>query len=269
MSLLLRFLLLLALFCTSTGRVYAQEPAKEIGGEDIESLFSQDDVVDPVDLPEAREPKPSDLKELSDLVKLAPFEDVAVIQKRYLPKTGRFEFFAGPSLILNDPFFLGYGANLRLAYYFREKYGVELVGVLLDVKERGVTTDLKEKRGVKTSAIVSPKNYVGLDFKWVPIYGKMTLSNETIIPFDMYFSLGAGSTGTNQGISETTAHLGTGQIFAMGKATAIRWDLSLNMFNGRYNEEQTNGTFNQKTGFFNNLLMTVGMSFFFPEATYR
>lgn len=239
------------------------------GGDDIESLYSQEEeapaaVEVPVEKPADKQVQQADIKDITDLVQLAPFKDVAVIQKRFLPKTGRFEFFGGPTVVLNDAFFLNFGLNARLAYYFRERYGIEFVGMYLTTSERQVTTDLREKRGVTTTSIVTPKNYMGLDFKWTPIYGKMTWMNKKITPFDLYFSGGGGMTGTNQGSSEPTVHLGTGQIFAISKSMAFRWDFSWNFYNAK-----SSVTSSSSSSLYNNLFITVGMSFFFPEATYR
>ncbi|MEK7355848.1 MAG: outer membrane beta-barrel domain-containing protein [Bdellovibrionota bacterium] len=246
--------------------------------DDIENLFTKDDQAPApkeesgpertVDEPPSAKATPVpqaksvDVRGVGDLGKLAPFNDVAVIQKRYLPRTGRFEFFGAPTLVMNDAFFLNFGLDGRLAYYFQERYGIEFVAFLLTVSERQVTTDLREKRGVTTNTIVAPKNYMGLDFKWTPIYGKMTYMNNRITPFDLYFAAGLGATGTNQGSSEPTLHLGTGQAFALSKSMAVRWDFSWNFFTA------TNGTGTGR-GLYNNLYLSMGMSFFFPEATYR
>ena len=249
--------------------------------ENIESLFSKDDPsAQPTPAPAlpspavqssgeqldldntSSAPAKETFKGISDLSKLDPFSDVAVIQRRFLPKTGRFEAFGGASVVMNDAFFLNYGINGRLAYYFRERYGVEFLASLLTNSTRQVTDDLYNKRHVKTTAFVTPTNYYGLDFKWVPIYGKMSWRNKNIIPFDLYFSLGLGSTTTNQGGSSPTLHLGTGQVFAKTQSMAFRWDFSWNMFN------TTSSTGGGST-LYNNLFLSLGMSFFFPGATYR
>ncbi|HVK60071.1 MAG TPA: outer membrane beta-barrel domain-containing protein [Bdellovibrionales bacterium] len=233
--------------------------------DQIEDLFATEEQKPLTTQPQtsAQKAAPEEIKEVSDLGKLSEFSDVAVIQKKFLPKTKRFEAFAAGSFLTNDPFFLNFGANLRLAYYFREKYGVEFVSFALTSSERGVTTDLREKRGVVTSTIVSPKAFYGLDFKWVPVYGKQTWNNRKITPFDLYFSLGLGMTQTNQGSSEPTLHLGTGQAFALSQAMAFRWDFSWNMFQS---EGSTKGA---GQSLYNNLFLSFGLSFFFPEATYR
>lgn len=207
--------------------------------------------------------KTTEIKDVSGLGKLQSFKDIAVIQKRFLPKTNRWEFNLGPSLNLNDSFFINFGGGARLGYYFQERYGIEGIVTILTVTERQVTKDLAA-RGVKTTSFITPRAYYGLDFKWAPMYGKQTRANKKITPFDLYFSFGAGLTGTNQGDSAATLHLGSGQIFANSKSSAFRWDFSLYMFTAKSNVDQSGST-----SLFYNLLMTLGWSWFFPEATYR
>ncbi len=203
------------------------------------------------------------IKDVADLGKLSEFNDIAVIQRRYLPKTGRFEAYIAPSLVLNDAFFINYGLSGRLGYSFSERYGVEFLGTALSTTERSITTDLRQKRGVVTTSLLTPKSYIGADFRWTPVYGKMTWLNAKIVPFDLYFSIGPGLTATNLGTSEPTLHVGTGQIFAHTKGMAFRWDFGWNMFFSAAGDPS--GT----RSIYNTLYLSAGVSFFFPEATYR
>ncbi len=209
--------------------------------------------------------KASKVREISDLGKLAPFKDIAVIQKRFLPKTARFELFGALGSTLNDAFFVDATINLRLGYYFQERYGVELSVMAINASTRKVTDSLAD-RGVTTASLVSPKSYFGADFKYTPIYGKMALNNKRLTPFDMYFAVGGGSTTTNNG-SSPTLHLGTGQIFAMSKSFALRWDFSWNFYQATTYLDAAHTASSSST--FNNLFVLLGASFFFPEATYR
>ncbi|MCM2281499.1 MAG: outer membrane beta-barrel domain-containing protein [Bdellovibrionaceae bacterium] len=252
--------------------------AQDTTADDIETLFSAEEdarVNAPLEKKTSEQadaapaPAPADkpigeVKDLSDLVKLSPFEDVAVIQKRYLPKTKRFELFAGASGILNDAFFMSVGLMGRVGFYFSERYGLEANAWMLNTSEKQITSDLRMKRGVATESFISAESYYGLDFKWTPIYGKMAWNNKTITPFDLYLSAGGGVTGTNSGASEPTLHVGAGQIFALSKGRAFRWDFSWNFFSAESAVATSRGR-----SMYNNLFLTVGMSWFFPEATYR
>ncbi|MEZ0392952.1 MAG: outer membrane beta-barrel domain-containing protein [Pseudobdellovibrionaceae bacterium] len=205
--------------------------------------------------------KEEKLEDFSGLGKLAPFSEISVIQKRFMPKSKRFEFFAGLANVVNDPWFMGTGFDARLGYHFTETWGAELTGVFLSNSKRQAIKDLYDQHGVQTDSIITAKNYIGGSLVWTPIYGKMGLFNRRIVPFDMYFALGGGSTGVDGGDGGNTLHLGTGQIFAISKGMGFRWDFSWNSFNAT-----PKGASAQN---FNSLLLTFGLSFFFPEAKYR
>jgi outer membrane beta-barrel protein len=203
--------------------------------------------------------------ELSGLGKLAPFSDIAVISKRYLPKTHRFEFFPNFGLIMNDAFFTDVVLGGRLGFYFNENWGIEASGMSISTSQKGVTNELQANPpngyGVVTTSLSTPTSYFGADIKWDPIYGKVAFMNNSIVPFDFYFSLGGGVTGTNQGSSAGTGHIGTGQIFAITKWMAGRWDISWYGYSG---QSSAGGS-----SFFSNIHATIGVSFFFPGAEYR
>ncbi|MGZ3775922.1 MAG: outer membrane beta-barrel domain-containing protein [Pseudobdellovibrionaceae bacterium] len=206
-------------------------------------------------------PQEKSLSDFSGLGKLAPFGDVSVIQKRFLPKTGRFQLFGGGTVLTNNPFFNTAGFVVKAGYFATETWGVEFNYFGLSTSERTTTQELRDIQGVSTENLVYPKSFLGADIMYTPIYGKMAWFNEKIIPFDLYFGLGYGMTNTQAGENAGTIHLATGQIFALSKSIALRWDFSWNFFNAKGIDGATNS--------FNNLFLTVGMSWFFPEASYR
>lgn len=198
--------------------------------------------------------------DFSGLGQLAPFSEVSVLQKRFLPKTGRFQLFGGLTMVTNDPFFNVFGAVGKASYFFTEAWGVEFNYFGLTTSEAKATQELRQVQGILTESLVQTKGVMALDLVYVPIYGKMTWFNEKIIPFDLYFSVGGGTTQTDRE-DAPTLHLATGQIFALSKSTALRWDFSWNFFNATTSDGNTSS--------YNNLFVTVGWSWFFPEAKYR
>ncbi len=197
----------------------------------------------------------------SGLGTLAPFSEVSVIQKRYMPKTGRFQFFGGLNLVTNNPFFETYGVVAKGAYFLNETWGLEANYFNLSTTEAKSTKELKDFQNVSTDNLIYPKDYLGLDLMWFPMYGKFSLFSKKIIPFDMYFSAGYGVTGTQSNEKPGTLHFGTGQMFSVTKGIAIRWDFSWHSFAAKGIEENSSN--------FNFLFLSVGASFFFPEASYR
>jgi outer membrane beta-barrel protein len=237
--------------------------------QDIESLYDRDDQKQQATpAPKAERtatPRTPEVSSLSDLANLAPFDDVAVIQRRFLPKTGRFELSGTAFTNLNNPFFNAFGAGLRGAYYIREKYALEGLFTFNTNSPRQVTDDLENKRRVTTDNVLTSKGYIGASLKWNPIYGKITWLNKTIVPFDLNFNIGGGMTRLDNDENAPTLHFGTSQVFALSKGMAFRWDLIWNMYSG----EASNDDGSKETLTQNDLFLGVGMSFYFPEAGYR
>ncbi|MCE3009083.1 MAG: outer membrane beta-barrel domain-containing protein [Proteobacteria bacterium] len=210
------------------------------------------------------------LENFTGLGTLAPFSEISVIQKRFLPKTGRFQAYGSFANVVNDPWFMGIGVSGRLAYYFTEAWGVEATGSFLSNSERQSAKDLYEEHRVRPDSFIHAKSYMGLAAIWTPIYGKTTLFNQRIIPFDMYFTAGAGSSALDGGTGGSTIHTGTGQIYAINKSMGFRWDLSWNFIRARATPKSDSGEGKPGSeGYYNNLILSAGISWFFPEAKYR
>ncbi|KYG63477.1 outer membrane beta-barrel domain-containing protein [Bdellovibrio bacteriovorus] len=260
---LTKVFLLLAL--TAPGAVHAQSSeGDELDVIELEidrSAPKQNSISNSAPSYSETSPRDNTLSDFSGLGSLSPFQEVSVIQKRFLPKTGRFQLFGGLTTVTNDPFFLTFGGVAKASYFLNESWGVELNYFGLTSSDRTSTEELRDIQGVSTENLVYPKSYFGVDVMYIPIYGKMTWFNEKIVPFDLYISAGYGTTNTQAGENAGTIHLATGQIFALSKAYAIRWDFSWNFFNATGIDGSTNS--------FNNLFLTVGVSWFFPEASYR
>lgn len=259
----------------SSGRAFAQE---ESAGGDMEELNvievelekskpAPEEVTESAPAADAKAAgqeaapsAPQRTMDFSGLGHLAPFTEVSVLQKRYQPKTGRFQLFGGATVVTNDPFFNVIGGVAKFGYFFTESFGVELNYFGLTTTEAKSTKELKQVQGVKTDNIIETKSVLAADLMFVPFYGKMAWFNEKIVPFDLYFSVGYGSTKT-QLEDAGTVHLAAGQIFALSKSTAFRWDFSWNFFNATGIDQQKSS--------YNNLFLTAGFSWFFPEAKYR
>jgi outer membrane beta-barrel protein len=260
-------------FALSTRAVAQSLPGSELPTTSASSpTNNEEDIYDredskptPTPAPVNRKAPPPEAQNLSDLAKLAPFSDIAVIQRRFLPKTDRFEFSASGFTNLNNPFFSAYGLGLEVDYYLREQYAIGAIAQANTTASRQATDDLEKKQKISTSNLVTSKGFEGLIFKWNPIYGKMTLLNKTIVPFDLNFSVGAGMTQTTAGHSEITYRLGTSQVFAYSKSMAFRWDFGINQYNATALDDD-NRTVKLSQW---DLFLGVGVSFYFPEATYR
>lgn len=233
--------------------------------EQLYDKFDEDEERKQAPTPTRSRQVPESINTLSELATLEPFSDIAVIQRRFLPKTGRFEAAGMAMGSVNNPFFSNLGVGLRGSYFLTEKHGIELQYYFLSNSERSVTKSLRENRNVETKSLTTPKSYMGAAYKWNPIYGKMTWLNQAIVPFDLFFTVGGGLTKTDLGNQEATFHIGTGQVFALSKAMAFRWDISWNL----YQAEAESSSGEKITNNQDDLFLMLGMSFYFPEAKYR
>jgi outer membrane beta-barrel protein len=211
-------------------------------------------------------PPAAAIKSISELDKLTPFNDIAVIQKRALPKSQRFELNPNFGLITNNAFFMTTYLQARAAYSFTEKWALEATFAFFMDNKYKVTKTLQSEANVATASLLLPKMYYGADVRWSPIYGKMGAFSQGIIPFDMYFSAGGGVMDTNQTESPFAMHAGTGQIYGINKGMAFRWDLSLYFYSSSVANANNIGSSSQS---FTDVQLSLGMSFFFPDATYR
>lgn len=251
-------------------------PQEDTGLESLYDRYEDQEVkqTEAVKTQQRKEEEPAkavdqkEMTKISELAKLAPFQDVAVIQRRFLPKTQRFEFGGSAAISTNNAFFNNLGASLRMAYYFTEKSGLELSYLYLGSSERPITKGLRDDRKISTASLVEPESYYGVAYKWSPVYGKMAWLGKRIIPFDISFSPGLGMTQTAIGGSSTTVSLGASQLFALSKGTGLRWDLVWNFYSAT-TKPVTGGVQREETSNHNDLILMVGYSFFFPEAKYR
>jgi outer membrane beta-barrel protein len=256
--------------------------------DSIENLFSEDGSKDEKKSEEearAAEFRVQDtpkvnVTKLENLNQLKPFEDIAVIQRRYLPKTQRFEANINASTNVNDSYFSAYGVGGGLTYNFSEKIGVEFIAKWFSASNSKAANQLLE-RGVVTNGMVVTELFYGVDFRWTPIYGKFSYFDKKIIPFDHYFSIGLGQTQLATGSSTTatnfrvealddpiTLRISTGEVFALTKWMVFRWDVSWHFMQPEV--RTTKGASVVITDDLqNNLFINFGLSFYFPEAKYR
>lgn len=221
---------------------------------------------------------------LENLNQLKPFEDIAVIQKRYLPKTERFEANINASTNINDSYFSAYGIGGGLTYNFNEKFAVEGIAKWFSASNSSNAKNLLD-RGVVVNGMVVTELYYGVDFRWTPIYGKFSYFDKKIIPFDHYFSVGLGqtqlATGSSASGSSTnvrvealddpiTLRISTGEVFALTKWMVFRWDVSWHFMQPEVRTTRTSPSSVTVTDDLqNNLFINFGLSFYFPEAKYR
>ena len=223
------------------------------------------------------------IKSLSDLQALTPYESVAVIQKRYLPKTLRGELNISVFSVINNTFFYLGGVSARAGFFLREDHGFGLEGFgLLPPINKIVTKEMiGPPNHILPYTTVISQFYGGAYYKWSPVFGKFAVLNNKIIYFDMYISLGAGMSHVVDGLDDETQQLldegsalrklsktffptgsvSVGQVFAFNQEWAFNWELKWLYTVIQYQDGDPYTPVD--IGF------SLGVNYYFPEAGYR
>lgn len=226
--------------------------------------FAQDEYYD-----DPAEPNRQLEENVENLSSLEDAEDIAVIQKKYLGKTGRWELWGAGAIALNSQYFNFLGLNGKIGYHFSERWAVEGQLMFLSDLEKSITEGLKTDQAIQTTDIVTPTSYYGVNLRWSPIYGKMTLREKSINPFELYFTGGIGLTNTDDGQSAFTISGGLGQVYPMSKNTTFRWALALHSYSAEAKGDLKNPNVRGQEVRANFLYVSAGVSIYFPFSEQR
>ena len=217
------------------------------------------------------------VKKLSDLRHLAPFEDIAVIQKRFLPKTGRGE--AGLSFlgVLNKQFFWSAGAGGRISFFIREKHGIGLQGHGIYQWAKPVSVGMHSFQKITPYDPITPRFFAAAYYKWAPVYGKFSFLNTKIHYFDLYFNFGGGayylvskappgkrSPQPSQPWTPALLLAG-GQVFALNKSFGAFWEIAGRFYPSPFLQAKRWRLDLWET----NISFSFGMNAYFPGAGKR
>jgi outer membrane beta-barrel protein len=150
---------------------------------------------------------------------------------------------------------------LNAIYNFTEDWGVGFGGILLNSNRNKQTQNIRDVQSVNVENLITLKNTYNASAYFSPIYGKWSLLNKKILPFEIYFSMGVAQV-TNQSDLVGSALSGSiGQLVSLGRSSAIDVNLQGLVYSTKNinNQEQSN----------NSLLLTIGYSVFWPEPDYR
>lgn len=208
-----------------------------------------------------KELKKLNISDYSSILTQASYDDYSVIQRNFMPKTNRTQVKAGFSSVTNDVFYANLGIGLGATYYFNETWGIGATANLLSSSRNNYAQNIKDVQLVNIENLVTLKNTLGVNIVFTPIYGKWSLLNKKVIPFELYIQ-GGGAQVTNQdGLSSSAFTAGLGQLISLSRSTAL--DINLNWY--FYNTENINGQEQSN----NSMLLTVAYSIFWPKPTYR
>ena len=166
---------------------------------------------------------------------------------------------------MNNKFFTSVGLNGSLGYHMSERWAVEGRFWFSNLVERDFTKNLEERYAIKTADIVTPEGFAGLHLVWTPIYGKLSLFERTISPFELFCTLGGGMIFTDDKQNVPAVSFSFGQIHPLNSFSTIRWEVGGNIFQARPKQdaqEEPEGNEILSEIFY----ISFGISLFFPRS---
>lgn len=189
------------------------------------------------------------------------YSDLAVIQKNYMPKSGRFQLTAGLVTVPTDVFYLTGGLSLRALYHFNEAWGAELFYNYLSSSARPEIDNISNNNNVSVQNLVSLKSFMGANVYYNFMYGKMSMNETKVLPFELYNTIGGGNMTNSQNYSSSAVQVGMGGLLSLTRSTALRLDLTWAFYSTKNIVGQDSNE--------NSTFLNLGYSWFFPEPDYR
>jgi outer membrane beta-barrel protein len=173
-----------------------------------------------------------DIKKLEQKYWSAKDDDFAVVQNRRYTKANRFFLSANYGVPFNDPFSSGNMYGATLGYFFNERWGLDLDYKTASLHDNDATAQFINQYGTYPDHNIFKSSQI-LSGTLVPFYAKMSFMDNTIIYFDMGFSVGLGTLNYsiqkvegNEDVSSAVAKLSVFQQIFFSEHFALRADLS-------------------------------------------
>lgn len=208
-----------------------------------------------------KEIKKLNVSDYSKMISDAAYDDYSVVQRNYMPKSSRLQVKAGITSVTNDVFYSNIGLNLSGIYNFTESWGIGVTGTLLNSTRNSDAQNIRDIQSVNIENLVTLKNAYGASVYFSPIYGKWSLLNKKILPFEIYFTGGLAQI-TNQSDQVSSAISGgLGQLVSLTRSSAFDVNIQWLFYSTKNinNQDQSN----------NSMLLTVSYSVFWPKPDYR
>jgi len=203
---------------------------------------------------------------------LDPEKKIYVLQNRKFTKAGSPHLSLMGGVGIAEPYRQSFQYQPRLGFWFNEDFGIEAFYTGRFNSQNGTYRAFVQGIGTGTSPYIREiDNQIGALLNWAPWYAKINVFN-SILYFDWYFSLGAGTmsiqkgektkdTATTPWTSENvfTVYLGTGQMFHLSERFMVRLDLLGHFFSDEIYGGKSG--LNEDMTIFSNTSVNLGIGF--------
>lgn len=214
-------------------------------------------------------------EEASAQVRRASLEEGPPVRRKLLYRSSRFELMPAFGVTLNDTFKRNLMVGVDANYYLTNEFGLGVSGAfgaaalntdLLDQIQGTIAASANDQLSYATTTLLTD-----LHVSYVPIFGKFALGR-TIIDYDIHLIGGFGGAlvSAEQGSAapdpsftgfKPGAVLGGGARLFFGDSVAVTLDLKDYLYSASDVQE---GEAQPQSEFRDNLLVMLGVSFFFP-----
>ena len=199
-----------------------------------------------------RQLSPAELAEVRRLEN----ERVWVLQRRPFLKSNRFELNTLFSRNINDPLINFYNAGGQLNYYLNEQMAIGLRGsYTLNSETRDFDQVIQDYQVFPQ--VSRPIWSSSLNFQYTPLYGKFSMFETWIFPWELAFRGGLGWIQTFID-GHVLVTLGATQQFFLNRWLTFNIDIDYQVF-----QEATSPNSNEGT-LLNNVVLGAGLSIYFP-----
>ena len=185
---------------------------------------------------------------------------VKSVPRKPLLKRHRFEITPFASLSLNDPYFEHFALSGTAVFYPHDSFGI---GIGADYFYTHVQTrNVEEVRQGLTSVLPTfdqPVLLGHVDLYWLPIYGKVSFFDSSIIQFDLYGSAGLGFETAFGSRTPAEVNIAIGQHYVLEEWLALRFEVRDHFF---VDQQLANSL--PQSSIQSYVMFLAGLSFFIP-----
>lgn len=197
----------------------------------------------------------------------AALDRVKAVPKKSVLKVNRVEVAPFFSMSLNDAYYQHLAGSAAVTFYPHDSFGIGLGGDYLYAHVRTSNVDLVRQGLTSVPAVFElPRLFVHADFTWVPVYGKASLFDSSILAFELYANAGLGVATAFNDRWLPAANVGVGQRVFVADWMALRLEVRNHTF---LDTQEANGL--EQSDLQNYVMFMAGVSFFIPpsfEYTY-
>jgi outer membrane beta-barrel protein len=232
-----------------------------------------------------------DLLAAEDSEEEPAYEEGPSVRRQLLYRSGRVELQPTVAISAGDAYMRNLMAGANLSYYFTNGIGIGLTGAYGAFHpETKLGGNVRQALADNADPNSSSLNYsytqwtAGLEFKFVPIFGKFNLMNNTVVRYDFHLMAGMTVIGQDACTANSAsadcmeseggqiddslvgvrpaATLGLGARVFLGDAYAI----NLQVRDQLYRRAELSTSAGDNAEFTNNLFVSLGFSFFLPQS---